>query len=254
MNPARLALIAGLVLATSRIAGAQDVPAADFVIIPLRVHVLTAPDIDMANCKLTDADVARVVGNINAIWHKAGIHFVVEAVLREPAGQQGRFRTTAALAGGEIGADDLRMLLPSASRVFDGLHVYCFHELPFNSASMGDDVVFANEGARVREIPGGGKDPIARVTPHALGNLLALQNLEEPRDLMGGGTSGIALTGAQAEAARKVARTIPGATTVAGLRKAAQAVEAKRDAAMARRLRSWLAEIPDAGAADAGRR
>jgi hypothetical protein len=87
MNPARLALIVGLVLAMPRIAGAQDVPAADFVIIPLRVHVLTAPDIDIAHCKLSDADVARVVGNINAIWHKAGIHFGVESVLREPAGQ-----------------------------------------------------------------------------------------------------------------------------------------------------------------------
>ena len=105
---------------------------------------------------------------------------------------------------------DLWMLLPRASRVFDGLHVYYFHELPFNSAYMGDDVVFAIEGAQVQEIPGGGKDPIARVTAHALGNLLGLRNVEERRNLMGNGTSGIALTGSQAESASKVARTMHG--------------------------------------------
>jgi hypothetical protein len=119
---------------------------------------------------------------------------------------------------------------------------------------MGDDVVFAIEGAQVREIPGGGEDPIARVTAHALGNLLGLRNVEEQQNLMGNGTSGIALAGSQAQAARKVARTVPGATTVAGLRKAAQAAEAKGDAATARRLRSRLAEIPGAGAAEAGQR
>ena len=191
MNPARLALIVGLVLAMPRIAGAQDVPAADFVIIPLRVHVLTAPDIDIAHCKLSDADVARVVGNINAIWHKAGIHFGVESVLREPAGQQERFRATAGLGGGQVREADLWMLLPRTSRAFDGLHIYFFHDLPFNSAYMGDDVVFAIEGAQVQEIPGGGEDPIARVTAHALGNLLGLRNVEERQNLMGNGTSGI---------------------------------------------------------------
>ena len=154
MNPARFALIVGLILATSRIAGAQDVPAADFVIIPLRVHVLRSAEIDQANCRLTDAEVARVAGNINAIWHKAGIHFGVESILCEPAAQQERFRVTAAASGGEIGAGSLWMLLPRASRAFDGVHVYYFHELPFNSAYMGDEVVFSNEGAQVHEVPG----------------------------------------------------------------------------------------------------
>jgi hypothetical protein len=254
MNAARLALFVGLVASICRIAGAQDVPAEQFVIIPLRVHVLTDPNIDMANCKMTEADVKRVVSNVNAIWHKAGIHFGVESVLREPAAQQERFRLTAELGGGQVGAPDLWMLMPRASRVFDGLHVYYFHELPFNSAYMGDDVVFAHEQAQVSQIPGGSQDPVARVTAHALGNLLGLPNTNQPRNLMGNGTSGIALAGSQAEAARKVGRTIAGATTVAGLRKAVKAAETKGDAATARRLRSWLAEVPGAGAANAGRR
>jgi hypothetical protein len=248
MKPARLGLIAGLVLAMSPSSGAQGVPAEEFVVIPLRVHVLTSPEIEMANCRLAEADVARVVGNINAIWHEAGIHFGVDSILREPVAQAERFRAVAGLKGGEVDPDDLRILLPRASRGFDGLHVYYFHELPFNSAYMVDDVVFAMEGARVQQVPGGGRDPIARVTAHALGNLLTLSNIDEPRNLMGGGTTGIALDTSQAGSAHKVARLIAGATTVAGLRKALSAAEAKKDAATARRLRSWLADVPGAGA------
>jgi hypothetical protein len=254
MKPTRLALIVGLVLATSRSAGAQGVPAEDVVVIPLRVHVLTSPDFDMANCRLTDADVARVVGNLNAIWHKAGIHFGVESVLREPVAQAERFRAVAGLKGGEVDPDDLRILLPRVSHGFEGLHVYYFHELPFNSVYMVDDAVFVHEAAQVQQVPGGGQDPVARVTAHALGNLLTLPNVNEPRNLMGGGTSGIALSGSQAETARKVARTISGAMTVAKLRKAADAAAAKGDAATAKRLRSWLAEVSGAGTTKAGRR
>ena len=114
MNSARFALLAGLVLATSRIAAAQDVPGEQFVIIPLRVHVLTSADIDQANCKMTEADAARVVGNINAIWRKAGIHFGVESILREPVVQRERFLIVAGLGGGQVGPNDLRILLPRA--------------------------------------------------------------------------------------------------------------------------------------------
>ena len=205
MHSTRFALIAGLVLATSRIAGAQDVPAEQFVIVPLRVHVLTSSDIDQANCKMTEAEAARVVGNINAIWHKAGIHFGVESILREPVVQRERFLIVAGLGGGQVEPNDLRILLPRASRASDGVHVYFFHDLPFNSTFLGDDVVFSNEQARVNPIDGGSKDPVARVTAHALGNLMTLPNVNDPRNLMGGGTSGIALAGSQAQTARKLA-------------------------------------------------
>jgi hypothetical protein len=254
MKPTRPVLIAGLVLAMSGMVGAQDVPAEQFVIVPLRVHVLTSPNIEMVNCQLNDAGVARVVGELNAIWHKGGIHFGVESVRREPAEQTERFRLTAGLKDGEVGVDDLRMLLPRGSRGFAGVHIYFFHELPFNSVYLIDDLVLSQELAQVEPVPGGSKDPVARVTAHALGNLLALPNIKEPRNLMGGGTSGTALTETQAETARKFAKTIAGAMTVDGLRKAVKAAETKGDAATLKRLRSWLAEIPGAGAAETKRR
>ena len=63
-------------------------------------HVLSAPDLELANCKLKDADVTRIVGKLNTIWHKAGIHFGLESIVREPAAQRGRFRLMAELRRG----------------------------------------------------------------------------------------------------------------------------------------------------------
>jgi hypothetical protein len=230
-------------------------PAGDqFVIVPLRAHILTAPDLELADCKLSEADVVRVIGRVNAIWHKAGIHFGLESVVREPAAQRERFRLTAEQNRGEVGVSALKMLLPRSTREFDGFHVYFFHELPFNSLSFGDDSVIAQEVARVNPVEGGCDDPIARVTAHALGNELGLPNRAEPGNLMGNGTSGMALDADQAGWALKVARTVPGALTVSTARRAAESADSKKDAATARRLRSWLAEIPGARDEEAKRR
>jgi hypothetical protein len=253
MKAARIALFAVLVLASSRLAGAQEIPAEQFVIVPLRVHVLMAPDIDKANCKLTDADIARVAGHINGIWNKASIHFGVESIVHEEVEQQERFRITNELGGGDTGEGEIRLLLPRASRTFDGVHVYYFHELPYNSSFVGDDTVFAREAPQLRQVKGGSDDAVARVTARALGNLLGLTGDPEPRNLMGNGTTGILLDDSQAEAARKIARTIRGVATEADVRQAAEAAEARGDATVAHRLRSWLAEVPIRAATDARR-
>jgi hypothetical protein len=222
------------------------------VVIPLRIHVLTSTEIDTANCNLIDADIARVVGNINTIWQRAGIRFGVESILREPAAQTERFHITTQLHGGEAGEPQLWMLLPRASRSHDRLHVYHFHELPYNSFYLGDDIVIAQEGAQVKQVKGGGNDTVARVTAHALANLLGLTNVPESRNLMGDETSSVALEDSQCETASKVARTIRGVATATEVQQAAETAEAKGDAATARRLRLWLSGVPGQGAVDAG--
>ena len=63
-------------------------PAKDAVLIlPLRAHILTSRDLKLADCKLRDADVTRIVGKLNSIWSKAGIYFGLESIVREPAVQ-----------------------------------------------------------------------------------------------------------------------------------------------------------------------
>ena len=81
----------------------KPVPAKDqFLSSRCRVHVLTASDLELANCRLTDADVARVLDHVNAIWHRAHIHFGLETLRREPPDQPVRFRHRHRSAAGWI--------------------------------------------------------------------------------------------------------------------------------------------------------
>jgi hypothetical protein len=104
---------------------------------------------------LKDADVSQIVGKLNAIWHKAGLHFGLESIVREPAAQRERFRLMAELQRGALEMSDFQLLLPRQSGVFDGLHAYFFHELPFNGAYLGDDCAIVQEGARLKAVEGG---------------------------------------------------------------------------------------------------
>jgi hypothetical protein len=98
----------------------QPTPYDQFLIVPLRIHTLTAPDLDLTDCKLRDTDITRIVRKLNTIWSKAGILFGVDL-----------------------------LLLPKQSRVSDGLHAFFFHELPFNGAYLGEDSVIAQQRAQL---------------------------------------------------------------------------------------------------------
>jgi hypothetical protein len=68
-------------------------PATDqFLIVPLRIHILKSPKLALADCKLGDGDVNKVVRDLNTIWGKAGIFVGIESIIREPAAQPDRFR------------------------------------------------------------------------------------------------------------------------------------------------------------------
>jgi hypothetical protein len=220
---------------------AQPIASDRFLIVPIRAHVLTTPDLELANCKLKDADVKRTIGKLNSIWGKAGIHFGLESIVREPASQQTRFRLLAELNGGELEGSDFLLLLPKQSRAFDGLHAYFFHELPFNGAYLGDDCAVVQEGAQLKAVDGGSDEPMARVLGFAVGRALTLKPRREPEtNLMALGTTGVAIDDDDAERARRVAKTIKGVLTFA---EASKLAEAAGDSDSAKRIRSWLAEI-----------
>ncbi len=222
---------------------------AEVLIIPVRIHILTSPDLDLANCKLRDSDVARVIGKVNAIWSQAGITYGVESIVREPAAQRDRFRLVVELKQGDLDLADLDLLLPKSSRVFDGLHIYFFHELPFNATYTSGDSVLVQEGASLNEVAGGSDEPMARVTADSLGRGLSLSPRREPAtSLMALGTTGFALDPDDVARARRVAKTVPGAMTLAEARKAADTAKASGDTARARLLQSWL----DAAASKTG--
>jgi hypothetical protein len=225
----------------------QPPPYDQFLIVPLRIHILTAPDLDLADCKLRDADITRIARKLNTIWSKAGILFGVESIVRESAVQRDRFRLVAELDEGQIGIEHFLLLLPKQSRVSDGLHAFFFHELPFNGAYLGEDSVIVQEGAQLNEVEGGIDEPIPRVLGNTLGRALGLRHRPGPRtSLLASGTTGIILEPAEVARAQRVARTITGVMSVAAARGAAEAAQAAGQVDQARRLRLWLAEVPGA--------
>jgi hypothetical protein len=222
----------------------------EFLVIPLRVHILTATDLPEIDCRLTAADIDRIVGKVNRIWHIAGIHFGLESVVREPAARQERFRQTRDQSGSApLGL--FRILRPDASRSFDGLHVYYLHRFPVNGVYLGEDFALVQETARLRAVEGGIDEPVPRVTAHELGHALGLPHRQDRTNLLASGTTGTRLNADEVARAHARAAQTRGATPVATLRRQAEGASQEGDPARARRLWTWLSQIPGAAAAEA---
>ena len=115
------------------------------------------------------------------------------------------------------------------------------------AAYLGDDCVIVQEGAALNEVKGGSDEPIPRVLGFSFGRALGLQPRREPRTgLLAPGTNGINLDPTEVEQARKVARTIKGVVTMAEARTASEVAQKAGRTDRARKLASWLGEIPGA--------
>ncbi|RPH44552.1 MAG: hypothetical protein EHM91_08150, partial [Planctomycetota bacterium] len=57
----------------------------EFLIVPVRVHILQCEKADALHCRLKEDDVRRVFGKANRIWNKAGIAFHLESIVTEEA-------------------------------------------------------------------------------------------------------------------------------------------------------------------------
>ena len=193
----------------------------EFVVIPLRVHVLASSDLPDVNCALTDADIQRVLGKINGIWHQAGVHWGLEALVREPAARQDGIQ-----GGLERRPEDrlplFRMLAPEGSRSDEGVDVYYIHKFSVNGVYLGDRVAFVQETARLRPVPGGIDEPLPRVTAHELGHALGLPHRQDRTNLLASGNNGTTLNEAEVARARDTGRATPGSLPGADLRKKAE--------------------------------
>ncbi len=229
-------------------------PYDQFVVIPVRVHVLKSKNLPLADCTISDADVRKTFLNVNSIWDKAGVRFGLESIVREPAAQVDRFKAVVRANNGQFTADNLDVfeyLLPAGTKLFEGLHVYVFHEFPLNVTYLGDDAVAVLERPNLRAVLGGADDHLARVIARGFGEALELPGREGESGLLSSATNGVGLNETEVILVREYARLIPGAMTVGDATKAAEGATRANDLVRARRLYQWLAEIPGEGSEEA---
>ncbi|MFO0954240.1 MAG: Matrixin [Isosphaeraceae bacterium] len=214
-------------------------PFDEFLVIPLRLHVLKSKHLPEIDCALTDADLDRVLGKVNGIWHKAGIHWGLESVVREPAAGQEKFRLAAELQGARnLGL--YRLLVPEETHLSEGLNVYYLHRFAVNGVWLGGGVAFVQETARLKEVEGGIDEPLPRVTAHELGHALGLPHRQDRTNLLASGTTGTLLNAKEVETARRFAARRKGTVKAGELSKLAESAEPE----LAKRLRTWLGQIP----------
>ncbi len=241
-----VAVLIGLLTAKANAEDVKEPPRFEtFLVVPLKIHILKSADLPEVNCRLKDEDVTRILGKVNGIWNKAGIHWGLDGIVREEAARQGRYRLARDLDGPE-NLEIFRLLIPQSGRRGRGLHVYYLHAFSVNGVWMGDDFAIVQETASLRKVEGGIDEPVPRVTAHELGHALGLSHRQATTNLLASGTTGTTLNVAEVETARKAARTIEGTKTVAELK--ASAVEAEADGDRAKALTIWkhLDEIPGA--------
>jgi hypothetical protein len=224
-------------------------PFDQFLVVPIRVHLLKCDEVDVANCHLTDADVGRILGKVNGIWHQAGIHFGLESLVHEPAARVDAFRALLERHKGRPPLPAYGLLMPDESRDAALLHVYYIHAFAVNGVYLGDGTAVVQETAQLRPVEGGIDEPLPRVTAHELGHALGLPHRQARTNLLASGTTGTTLNEAEVKRARDYAVARRGVYRTSDLLRRLRALENDASHDEARRLRSWLGEIPGFGAA-----
>lgn len=211
----------------------------DWLVAPVRVHLLSASNGPAIDTTLTNSDVERILKKMNGVWSQAGISFWLESLVREESLNQG-YTARMGLP------DDLRGLLslrPLASRATNLFHVYYVKRFSANGVYLGE-AMFVKDTAKLEAVPGGIDEPLPRVSSHELGHALSLQHHTNLHHLMYRGTTGTNLDAAEIRQARAAAQRLPWIERAPDLFKRAGELHEKKNAAEARRLYSRVAVIP----------
>ncbi len=211
----------------------------DYLLAPVRVHLLSAKDSPAIQTTLGEKDIARILGKMNGVWAQAGVHFYLESLVREEANNQ---KTYAQRAAQGVGAG-LRELRPEASKDARMFHIYYIKEMPNNGIYF-PEAIFVKDTAALRAVEGGIDEPLPRVSSHELGHALSLPHRQDTTNLMASGTTGTWLNETEIGEARKAAQKLDWIDSASDMMDRADALfraDKRTEAAM---LYSRIATIP----------
>lgn len=225
--------------------------AADFRLLPVRVHLLRAVATSELNCRLKDADVRRVLGKVNGIWKQAGVQFYAESILSENAAGVELYDAL----GENRTLEHLLVTRPRASRSDQLFHLYYVGQMGPNGVCFNESfqLIFVKDSASLDPVPGGIDEPLPRVSAHEIGHALGLPHRQARTNLMASGTTGTSLNEAEIGKVRETAETLKWRLTPAEALKQAESLPSDKKAA-AQDLYRTLAGLPGGDEAAAARK
>lgn len=171
---------------------AQALP---IITLPVRVHLVQSETLPAMHTTLTEDDIRRVFGKINAIWAKAGIQFELESIgptQAVPLSPEERLKPE---------FERVKAMIPKGRLSADAIDVCYVKQVTPNGFYYGEPIV-VKDTASLKEVPGGLDEPLPRVTAHEIGHALGLNHRQDTTNLMQSGTTGFDLNEEEIATAR----------------------------------------------------
>jgi len=172
----------------------------EFLVAPLRVHLLTAKEVPALHTTLVEADIHRILAKANKVWAAAGVHFYLESIIKEEASNQEVYDK-------ESSKNDTKWVKRHyyvKNMASNAFNIYYIKQFSVNGVYF-PEAIFVKDTASLRKVEPGLDEPLPRVTSHELGHALSLAHRQDVTNLMASGTSGFALNGSEIAKAREAA-------------------------------------------------
>ena len=244
---ARTAFFALLTLAGLP-SSAYDAPAfgfQDFLLVPVRIHLLTSEETPSLHTTLTSTDVERIFLKANRVWAPAGIQFFVESLVCEPATETQKEPAPEPVKRARGGLGVMLDHIPPATRGAEVFNIYYIKSFDVNGVFFGNpEAIFVQDAASLRKVEGGIDEPIPRVTSHELGHAFSLPHRQDTFNLMASGTTGTSLNESEIHQARESAAKRTWIQSAKVWQEKAAALEAAGKPAEALAVYKKLAALP----------
>jgi len=209
----------------------------DYLLVPVRVHLLSAKDSPAIQTTLTEKDITRIFGKMNGVWSQAGLHLYLESLIREEANIQETSAESSRRTDRELLA-----LRPAQSKATNAFNIYYLKRMSVNGFFSG--AIFVKDTASLRKVEGGIDEPLPRVSSHELGHAFGLPHRQDTTNLMASGTTGTWLNEEEINRARAAARSFGWIESASNLMAQANALFSGNKMQEAATLYSRLATIP----------